>query len=376
MYPGHTRLKTTEMKIKKLSLLVVLLAFAAAAQAQNRAVEFVDTNFAEALKKAGTENKVLFVDCYTDWCGPCKYLASQVFTDDRVADYINEHFISLKVDCEKGEGPELAKKYNVSGYPTLLFISPDGELINKIVGASSPDKFIDLVKEALDEENSLASKEKKYNDGQSDLPFLTDMFNTYKKVNDRSKVTEVGNKILSVVPEEELFTPEMWEVVSYHYISPYNSQWWDFIISNSDRYAEVIGKDKVAEKIGTVLHPYTFRYAIGMQQAADREEFAKIGQLIDTYRPSQYDAIRSFLRLAESRSFGTFEDYFKTVQEEFDGGLPLSEHFRVMANAFYYLYNNSDDGQKKELKKIIRDSYGQQNDHIKQSYDKLLDRFE
>lgn len=63
-----------------------------------------------------------------------------------MADYFNKNFVAFKVDCEKGEGPGIAKQYGVSGYPTLLFLDTDGNLVNKIVGATAPAAFLEKVK--------------------------------------------------------------------------------------------------------------------------------------------------------------------------------------------------------------------------------------
>ena len=89
----------------KIVCLAVLLLWKFVTVAQDRSVAFEELTFQEALAKAKQNNKLLFVDCYTSWCGPCKMLAREVFTNNEVADYFNAHFISLKVDCEKGEGP-------------------------------------------------------------------------------------------------------------------------------------------------------------------------------------------------------------------------------------------------------------------------------
>lgn len=364
------------MKTRISCIAALLLLTAFTSTAQNRSVNFEKSDFAEALQKTKSENKILFVDCFTEWCGPCKMLTRDVFTNDEVADYMNEHFVSLKVDCEKGEGPGIAKRYQVSGYPTLLFIAPDGELINKFTGASSPEKFLQRVKAAVTEENSLTAKERRYREGNEDPGFLLDLFTTYKGTNDYRKATEVGQKLLSTLPEEELFTPEMWNVVEYHYISGYGSRWWDFIIDNNVRYEEKVGREKVAEKIGTTLHPYTFGYVTGKYPAGDRNRLSAIKNLTDAYQPPQKDAICSFLRMGESRSFDTFPKFFKTVRKEYENGLPLSEHYRVMSNVFDYLYDNSNKKQKKELERLVRDSYGQQNEHLQKAYGKFFDRFE
>lgn len=95
------------------------------------------------------EKKLIFVDCYTSWCGPCKMLAKNVFTQDKVADFYNTEFVCVKMDMEKGEGPALAKKYEVQAFPTLLYIDSKGELKHCVVGMQDADVLIGNGRTAL-----------------------------------------------------------------------------------------------------------------------------------------------------------------------------------------------------------------------------------
>lgn len=104
---------------------------------QTDGILFANISFAEALTKAKAENKLIFMDCYTTWCGPCKKMANEVFTLPEVGRVFNAKFINLKVDMEKGEGVELAKRFKVSAYPTLLLIDSEGNVVKQIVGARS-----------------------------------------------------------------------------------------------------------------------------------------------------------------------------------------------------------------------------------------------
>lgn len=107
-------------------------------------------NWAAIKAKALKENKMIFFDAYTSWCGPCKYLESSVYTNAVVASYYNENFINVKFDMEAGEGIQLAEEFDISAYPTLLFFSPEGKLVHKNIGALAVTEFLDLGKDAKD----------------------------------------------------------------------------------------------------------------------------------------------------------------------------------------------------------------------------------
>ena len=85
-----------------------------------------DKSFKELLEMAKKQDKLVFMDCYTSWCGPCKRLASQVFPDTVVGNFFNTTFVNTKFDMEKDEGITIATKYAVRAYPTLLWLDADG----------------------------------------------------------------------------------------------------------------------------------------------------------------------------------------------------------------------------------------------------------
>ena len=102
------------------------------------AFNFIDQNtgLTDILRQAESENKLIFVDVYATWCRPCQMMDEEVFSDEKLAEYFNAHFINYKVNAEKGRGIRFANEYNVRAYPTLLFLNAKGEVLEKKEGVA------------------------------------------------------------------------------------------------------------------------------------------------------------------------------------------------------------------------------------------------
>ncbi|MFZ1321091.1 MAG: thioredoxin fold domain-containing protein [Ignavibacteria bacterium] len=105
-------------------------------------VEFASGSYQEIIDKAKSENKTIMIDFVTDWCKWCVETDRKVYTDPAVYSYANERQINWKIDAEKGEGPELAKKYGVKGFPTIIFTDPSGTEIDRIYGYLPAEQFL------------------------------------------------------------------------------------------------------------------------------------------------------------------------------------------------------------------------------------------
>ncbi|QIY89335.1 thioredoxin family protein [Chryseobacterium gallinarum] len=158
--------------MKKIALFSSLL-IGALALAQG--IKFEDSNFATILAKAKKENKLVFVDAYASWCGPCKLMVKNIFPLQSVGDYYNSHFINAKIDMEKGEGIALAKKYNVKAFPTYLFINGDGEAVHRTLGYVEEKDFIQFAKDAEDPNKRLTALKQKFENGEKDPEFLKNL---------------------------------------------------------------------------------------------------------------------------------------------------------------------------------------------------------
>lgn len=112
-------------------------------------IVFIENSWDEALKQAALQNKYIFVDAYATWCGPCKMLKAQTFTDDKAAAFYNSNFVNVAIDMEKGRGPELARQWQLRAYPTLIIFDPKGKPVLGSVGFIKADDLVKFGKQAL-----------------------------------------------------------------------------------------------------------------------------------------------------------------------------------------------------------------------------------
>ena len=138
-------------------------------------INFQHLTLKEGIEKAKMENKKVFIDVYATWCGPCKYLSKNVFTDDDLGAFMNEHFVSLKLDGEIDDGLQLMNDFDLSSYPTMLFLNPDMDLLKKIVGAVGAEEIESAGNEVVfPETTAIYQLEKKYDEGNRDREFLAE----------------------------------------------------------------------------------------------------------------------------------------------------------------------------------------------------------
>ena len=123
------------------SMAMPLVQQTQASEDNTKGTQFFKGTFAQALAKAKQENKKLMVDCYTLWCGPCRYMATNVFPNDTLGKFMNEHFVCMKLDMEHGEGPERNKTFHVKAYPTFIFFDADGKEMNRFEGMAYREEF-------------------------------------------------------------------------------------------------------------------------------------------------------------------------------------------------------------------------------------------
>jgi len=157
------------MKIK-IFLLFLISVISLNLSAQK--IGFIKEDLAKAKAKAAEENKLIFVDAYTTWCGPCKWMDANVFSDKTVAKFYKNSFVNLKLDMEKGDGLQFAQDYRVAAFPSFYYLTADGEVAHMARGAFDANDMMKIGTEALSTDHSLAAYQNNYQSRKTDPDFL------------------------------------------------------------------------------------------------------------------------------------------------------------------------------------------------------------
>ncbi|MCB9307284.1 MAG: thioredoxin family protein [Lewinellaceae bacterium] len=234
--------------------IILLLLFPACLFAQG--IDFGHGSLAEALGKAKAEDKLVFVDVYTSWCGPCQLMSSRTFPDSSVGAYYNARFINLKIDAEKGEGAEVARRYGVKYYPTLLFLTAEGTLAHKAVGYFGTEGFLDLGNQANDPEGNLMSLSARYRQGDRNPGLLRRLAELKCAAIDLDAGAMVNDYLKT---QSDLSSGENMDFIMEYLDDPY-SRGFDFLLKHRAAFESRFSAVKVRDKISWIFEAYLSRH--------------------------------------------------------------------------------------------------------------------
>lgn len=241
--------------MKKLTVLLVIFLSAFSSFATEIRFE-KSLSWKQIKEKAAKENKMIFFDAYASWCGPCKYLESDVYTDEDVAAYYNSNYINVKFDMENGEGVNLSEEFGISSYPTLMFFTPQGKLVHKYVGAMEPADFLILGIDARDPSKQYFTlKENARNKQLTDAAFLA-WVEMADKIEDDDK-DEIVNVFLQ--SKKDLVSNAELAKIALLYAGDLQDQQIRFLYKNQSRIIALPGWTE--EKVKNALYNIVFSRA-------------------------------------------------------------------------------------------------------------------
>jgi thioredoxin-related protein len=237
-------------------------------QAQKRGINFEQNlNWKQVQLKAKEENKYIFMDCYASWCAPCKYMDSEVYSNDSIGFYVNEKFISVKIkmdtiianDGKNQEGAYndsylIQKKYKITAFPSYLFFSPNGVILHKEIGAKNREEFIAVIANSLQRNRQYFTILEKYQRGditKDEMHYLAKMA---KSIGEDDVAICVAkdyiNNFLLKLKEDDFYKVENFEFISnFNQIVNSKELIFDYFFKHASKIDEVMGNRGFSEGI-------------------------------------------------------------------------------------------------------------------------------
>lgn len=236
--------------MKKLGMLLAMACLVIVVTAQE-GIRFEHGAWSEISTMAKERNKIIFVDCYTSWCGPCKKLAKEVFPQKPVGEFFNANFINVKIDMEKGEGKALKEQFAVEAFPTMLFINPDGSVAHRVVGYRTAERLIEEGKVAVDGSGYGAMK-KEYDAGNRDFDFVNKYMKALSSAGEKEELERVALDILKDIKQQNWLTPNNYALIKTCVVSA-DAEPILYINKNKDRFKAVHGSRNIEIKLRNVF---------------------------------------------------------------------------------------------------------------------------
>ncbi len=331
--------------MKKFIVFLAFLSTLTTLSAQGITFEKEETAWADVLKKAKAEKKIVFVDAYTTWCGPCKQMSKNIFPQKEVGDVFNARFVNAKIDMEKGEGPELAKKYGVRAYPTYIFVNGDGELVHRSLGSMPAEKFIDVGEAASDPERQFYSLKKKYEGGERGADFLKNFAYACESAQETTMLPTVVDAYLAT--QKDWLTKDNMNFI-LKFGTSIQSPMFAFMVKNQDAFAKELDQKDFKAQIDQMAF-------MGVANATYNRmkgefDFEKAKELGAKYlSQDMLDKSLSNMTLAQFQMKNDMPNYLTHAITHFEKYPSLSaQELNQVAWAFY---ENSND--KAQLQKAL-----------------------
>ncbi|MCB0563689.1 MAG: thioredoxin fold domain-containing protein [Phaeodactylibacter sp.] len=311
--------------MRSLLLFITALLFTTGLYAQEGIV-FTKENWKGILSKASAENKLIFMDAYTTWCGPCKMMSKNVFTEASVGSFYNENFINAKIDMEAGEGLELAQLYEVRAYPTLLFINGEGELVHRAVGYQDAEKFVSLGQTALDPSRRLSTLAERYAKGDRSPEFL----HNYAMAAMNSMSPDAGEVVQAYLESKADWSDEETMQLIFETAESADSKLFDYMLENRTAFEELYGERNVLAKLQQMI-------ISSLDPSAEPEEtLGKVDAKFQKAFPEEAPMMSANFRMNYFRMLGQMDQFAETAVGYYDKyGSESSMELNNIAWAFY-----------------------------------------
>lgn len=342
--------------MKKIILLLLVTVVSVSAMAQTI---FRDISYKDAVMAAKAEKKLVFIDFYTSWCGPCKMMMKNIFPLREVGDYLNAKFVCIKIDAEKGEGPALAKRFGVKAYPTFIALGADEHVImSKEGGSASGSDFVNSIDRRIDPDKTPERMQQRYESGERTASLVADfagmkMEQVYQNrrpdMSKKDEAFEIVQEYFHGLKDEERLLEENLFVYTTFTESPVDVIA-RYMISNRDRFALAM-RDKISERIRELYKSEIEKY-LTAQIPFDREQYDEVKKGILELGLNHDHYYSEAFRLIECYGEGDLNGYMTLFENAYES---LNDDYRVAVMYGYSrLFGSGDEAVKLRAAKFMR----------------------
>ncbi|MBR1400044.1 MAG: thioredoxin family protein [Prevotella sp.] len=341
--------------LRKLFVSTVCLVCGMTVMAQTN---FREITFQQALDAAKAESKLVFIDVMTSWCGPCKMMAREVFPQQKVGEYMNSHFVCMKIDAEKGEGIGIAKTYGVSAYPTFLIIDTNKKEVARSVGMKQADAFVAELERIVNPDAAPEKLKMRYESGER-TPSLVKMYagmltnaaNESRRDREQ-KLAEVNAMVQDYyadLTQAQRFDPENLFVYA-NYTNSVDSESGKFLTQNANKFPAE-SKDEINSIIQKLFLTEEYAMLCGRKTTTKEsiDSFEKDVKRLALNKDGHFDNSLKLMRAYN----GDGNDYLQMCRSLFKSLNPTQQ--TGVMESISEKFANADAETKKAASRVIRE---------------------
>jgi thiol-disulfide isomerase/thioredoxin len=324
---------------------ILLLLLPLGLSARGEGIRFAPSSWAEAREVAAREGKLIFVDIYTRWCGPCFLMEKEVFVLPRVGEFYNKHFVNLRADAEAPGWSFIKERYGVNSYPTYLFIEPTtGDVVHASGGRQDAETFLYTGVSALHDDSRSVTLRAAYARGDREPGFLLKYIRLLSSIHDREGMQRAIAELASQ-PGYDLENKEVWDIFVKN-IHDRNSPLSRDLVARLPLHRERHGQAAVDKKLFDLLYTTSPSFLDGVPAFAGKPFLSWKSRVDSLLRQESYeDAARLIDEQLENPGEYLREtcDFLRfTVGRAQYQELPDYWFKRCLSYARYVAYNHPD----------------------------------
>jgi thiol-disulfide isomerase/thioredoxin len=306
--------------MKKYLFLLLLLPILSVAQQKGMKFEH-ELDWKGIQAKAKAENKFIFVDCFTTWCGPCKFMSDNVFPQEEVGAFYNKNYINLKIqldttdhDSEEvkrwfADAQAIATKYEVRAYPTYLIFDPSGEIVHRFVGSSDAKRFIENGQSSMQPEKQYYTQLRKYEKGDRSPALLRSLAFAANDAYDPKVSAKVSAEYLAT--QSDLFTKDNLEFIG-KFTATTKDKGFELMLNNTAKVNAVLGAGAVEKKLSGIVMQEKM-YPLILRRNAPTPNWDSLNTAIATKYPSFGPELVSKSKVIFYQSKGDWNNFSSEV---------------------------------------------------------------